>query len=74
MPRKYALELICDYLAACRTYGGNIRTEYAWWIKNCEGKIKMHPNTMAFCKEVFYYISCGTTLKNAVEYATNKLF
>lgn len=25
MPRKYAIELACDYLAACRTYGGNHR-------------------------------------------------
>ena len=23
MPKKYAVELACDYLAACRTYGGN---------------------------------------------------
>ena len=33
MPRKYVLELICDYLAACKTYGGDPKTEYNWWIK-----------------------------------------
>lgn len=35
MPRKYALELVCDYLAAGRTYNKDFTygSEYNWWIK-----------------------------------------
>ena len=28
MPKKYVLELICDYLAAAKTYGADPRKEY----------------------------------------------
>lgn len=47
MPQKYVLELICDWLAACRTYGGNPKLEYNWWIAN-KSKFKMHENTKAY--------------------------
>jgi hypothetical protein len=44
MPRKYVLELICDYLAASKTYGANPRDEYDWWIKY-KDRMKIHPDT-----------------------------
>lgn len=31
MPRKYVLELACDFLAAYRTYGGDPKFEYKCW-------------------------------------------
>lgn len=65
MPRKYVLELICDYLAACRTYGGDIRTEFDWWMKG-EDKVKIHPKTKTFCRNVFWHIKQGKTLVKAV--------
>ena len=69
MPRKYALELICDYLAACRTYGGNILDEFDWWMTNCEDKIKMHDNTKKLCRNVFWHMKNGKTLPQAVKLA-----
>lgn len=68
MPKKYVLELICDYLAACRTYGGNIKTEFDWWISR-EQIIKMHPETKIFCRQVFFYIKYGKSLKSAIKLA-----
>lgn len=50
MPYKYAVELICDYLAAGRTYMGNRFTyleEFLWWIEKRK-KCAMHPHTKHF--------------------------
>lgn len=68
MPRKYALELICDYLAACRTYGGDVKTEFSWWMKG-EDKVKIHPNTKKFCRNVFWHISNGKPLRQSIKLA-----
>ena len=65
MPLKYTLELICDYLAACRTYGNDISTEYDWWMKN-EKHFKIHPFTKDFITEVFYRISIKKPFKWSV--------
>lgn len=60
IPRKYVLELICDYLAACKTYGGNPRNEIDWWIK-ISPKIKMHERTKFYIHRVFAYFQKPTT-------------
>ena len=75
MPRKYLLELICDFLSACRTYGGNPKDEYDWWIKNSP-KMKIHPKTKHFIKEVFWQLHCHVDeipLKDAIRLADNKV-
>lgn len=41
MPKKYVLELICDYLAAAKTYGADPRREYTWWLKQ-QPHMKIH--------------------------------
>lgn len=38
---KYVLELICDYLAAAKTYGADPRREYTWWLKQ-QPHMKIH--------------------------------
>ena len=46
MPRKYALELICDYIGAGRAYMGKDFTyekEYKWWLSKNQNPIAMHP-------------------------------
>jgi hypothetical protein len=51
MPFKYALELICDYLAAGRAYNGDDFTYdqvYNWWKNKCKNPIPMHPQTKLF--------------------------
>lgn len=65
MPKKYALELICDYLAAAKTYGTNPRKEYDWWIK-FSPKMKIHQDTKNYITRVFYKYSIGLTLKESI--------
>lgn len=68
MPRKYAIELACDYLAACRTYGGNPRNEIDWW-KKYSPKIKMDIDTKSYINNIFQGFYEGKSLKEAVEFA-----
>lgn len=67
MPRKYALELVCDYLAACRTYGNNPKEEYTWWLLHSL-KMKIHSDTKLFISEVFMYFR-NFPLRTAVRLA-----
>lgn len=67
MPLKYAKELVCDYLAACRTYGGNPKNEYDWWIKY-QDKLKIHPTTKNFITNCFHFFTCNN-LETAVSTA-----
>lgn len=68
MPRKYALELVCDYLAACRTYGGNPRNEIDWW-NSYSSNIKMHEDTKSYVSNIFYRFHTGMSLSQSVEFA-----
>ena len=50
MPYKYALELICDYLAAGKTYSNqefSYYSEYLWWGEK-RRVAAMHPHTKQF--------------------------
>ena len=48
MPFQYVVEMVCDWLAACRTYSkdGNdvFRREYDWWKGHTEN-VKIHKDT-----------------------------
>ena len=72
MPRKYALELICDYLAACKTYGGNPKDEFKWWIQN-SSKMKIHPVTKRYIKAVLFFFQANS-LRTAVKISELKVF
>lgn len=52
MPKKYALELICDFtFAACRTYGGNFQKRNTkWWNKHSH-KMKIHKRTKHYIEK-----------------------
>lgn len=55
MPKKYALELICDYIGAAKAYMGKDFTyekEYEWWLNKKEN-IAMHPAIKVFITTVF---------------------
>jgi hypothetical protein len=57
MPFKYALELVCDYLAAGQAYGKKnftMESEYKWWLNKCEQPIAMHPQTKIFVNDMLY--------------------
>lgn len=67
MPLKYAKELICDYLAAAKTYGGDPRDEDLWWIKYRD-HIKMHQDTKDFISGVFaVYKARNYSLRSAIK-------
>lgn len=65
MPKKYVLELICDYLAAAKTYGADPRKEYNWWVKQ-KSHMKIHQDTKNYITEVFYKYNVGLTLKESI--------
>lgn len=72
IPRKYVLELVCDYLAACRTYGSNPRNEYYWWVKNAES-MKIAEQSKFYIDRIFYAFHEGLTLKDSVRFADYEL-
>ena len=63
MPYKYVIELICDYLAAGRTYRGSGFTyedELSWWKLKLERETpKIHPETANFITFVFTKLALG---------------
>lgn len=68
MPKKYAIELVCDYLAACKTYGGNPREEIKWW--NTYGsKMKIHNDTKSYINNILQGFYTGKSLAAAVKFA-----
>lgn len=60
MPDKYLKEMLCDYLAAGRTYNGkgfNFHMEYVWWRGKKAKPLAMHPHTMTVIDECMEYIN-----------------
>lgn len=65
MPYKYALEMVCDYLAAGQVYQGKDFTyagEYEWWKVKRSRPIAMHPNTILFVDMVLWKIKNENSL------------
>ena len=64
MPYEYVIELICDYLAAGRTYRGKDFTyedELAWWKNKLANEHpKIHTETIDFITFVFTRLANGT--------------
>jgi hypothetical protein len=51
MPYKYTVEMLCDWLAAGKTYHGKSFTykdELAWWGTFKRDRVKMHPATREY--------------------------
>lgn len=54
MPFKYALEMICDYIAAGYAYGGKqsiYERELTWWTNRQKQPLAMHPGLQNFVTE-----------------------
>lgn len=61
IPYKDTLELICDYLAAGRTYNGKsftFESEFKWWMNKVDS-IKMYLGNKRFISWVFRELSSG---------------
>jgi hypothetical protein len=51
MPYKDTVEMLCDYLAAGRTYMGkdfSFQSELNWWLSKRTGPLAMHPAQQEF--------------------------
>lgn len=60
MPYKYSLEMLCDFLAAGKTYMGkdfSYSAEYKWWLNRLKRPIAMHPVNKEFITEALFYIN-----------------
>ena len=59
MPYKYVIEMVCDYLAAGRTYRKeefSYKNEYEWW-KARESVAKMHDDTKKLLEHIFFSLT-----------------
>lgn len=52
MPRKYALEMICDWNGASRAYSG--KSDCKEWYEGVKNRIVLHPNTRNFIENIIY--------------------
>ena len=60
VPKKYAKEMLCDFLGAGRAYGGKkftCRGEWLWWVNQLGRNICIHPMTAYFITEVLYNLA-----------------
>lgn len=57
MPFKYVVEMVCDWLGACRAYEGNaegiFNKEYDWWEKNSR-VAKIHDETKGLIHKILW--------------------
>lgn len=56
MPFPYALEMICDTIAASRAYNGrkfSYELVMQWWVNYHRHPINMHPRTKRFAQEMY---------------------
>ncbi len=57
MPFLCVLELVCDYLGACKAYekgAFSYQKEYEWWLRKSSGQIAMHPATKQFVSQMLW--------------------
>jgi len=62
MPRKYAIELICDWIAAGKTYSHNVGKKFTYTdeLEYVKWKLKsanMHPNTKSYVLGCFTHFA-----------------
>ena len=75
MPFKYALELVCDYLAAGQAYNKknfSYLGEYEWWLEKKSKPLLMHQQTIYFIDEMLQTMAkenSSKCLKNSEAFA-----
>lgn len=69
MPYKYAVEMLCDFLAAGRAYNGLAFTyeeELKWWENQLSKNICIHPQTAKFITLALQRITNGEELSTSL--------
>jgi len=60
IPFKYVIEMVCDWLAACRTYTKDstdiFQREYDWWTGNAS-KVKIHDETKRLITKILWNLA-----------------
>ena len=60
IPFKYVIEMVCDWLGACRAYEGNaediFQKEYEWWNKKAP-RVKIHKDTKKLITKLLWNLS-----------------
>ena len=59
MPKKAAIEMICDFLGAGRAYSGknfSYKSEYFWWREKEKENLKIHPRIKNFIECSLYFL------------------
>ena len=60
IPFKYVLEMVSDWLAACRTYSGQseevFKREYDWWLDRCD-RLMIHNETKALITDILHTLA-----------------
>ena len=81
MPKKYAMEMLCDFLAAGHAYMGknfSYYGEYLWWINQLKSNILIHPVVARFITEVLNDLrkkaNKDSVLRNLSTYYTEAVF
>jgi len=76
MPKKYAIEMLCDYIGAGRAYSGKTFTfagELAWW-QNRKLVVFMHEETLDYISKCFEKLAELEKTNNTNIFFKNKLF
>lgn len=66
MPKKYLIEMLCDYLGAGRAYNGknfSFKKELEWW-NSVKNKRRIHSNNKRFLNFCFEYCVRFNTIPN----------
>ena len=60
IPFKYVIEMVCDWLAACRTYTKDstsiFQKEYDWWTGNAP-RVKIHDETKRLITKILWNLA-----------------
>ena len=77
MPYKYAVEMLCDFLAAGKAYGREnftFQSEYAWWQRKKQNGVAMTERMKAFVEAVLGALARTEDIHLLEPASTKKLY
>ena len=77
MPYKYAVEMLCDFLAAGKAYGREaftFRSEYEWWQRKKQNGVAMTAHMKAFVEAVLGQLAETEDISLLKPASTKKLY
>ena len=70
MPYQYAVEMICDFIAAGQAYMGkknwSPQAEWDWWINVRRDHCIMHPATKKFIEDILWHMTLVENYKDVL--------